>query len=321
MVTCYGAVSEEYGGPGVYQTTPQFWGKITTDYHARNPPRPQNVLGTVFGEPRTKSSITNRWNRMSPLISAFIKCMAFQQANKRSGESCKQTLERAIDAYNAEHEIRWSLHEEYEILSKHPQWLLDQIGASLAADRRAGIDVLSPLRERLDRVADTVPTVTNTARPVGVKRARKGLKELRNIEDEFAREEAQMKEYVATFQKQTEIALARIAESSAKIAEKARTNDLLEIGADDLIITTDTKFMPREVLEVFRIRLAEAMERTAGRREKEVARRAAAAFVVEAARRAAYLAEQEALAGAETPPRDDSDEEDEEEGHSHWIRD
>ena len=96
----YVSVSEQYGGPGIYQTTPQFWNKFTTTYHSFNPPALTNKEKTVVGPPRTKSALLDKWNRLAPILHKFIKKMAFEMQNYHSGETTEQTLDRAILSYN-----------------------------------------------------------------------------------------------------------------------------------------------------------------------------------------------------------------------------
>ena len=173
---------QEYGGPGTSQTSRKLWSKITARYNSMTPPIPKDKNGNPA--PRLKSALMNKWKRMGPFISSFIKNVAFVLANHRSGESAEDDMQRAVDLYNVENKAPWSLMEEYTILEKYPKWMLDKVGATEQSDRRAGISQQTPVGDRVARLAEESPTVANTDKPQGVKKARRTLLELKETEKE-----------------------------------------------------------------------------------------------------------------------------------------
>lgn len=266
-------MSQEYGGPGTSQSSRNLWNKITHRYHSMNPPIPNDRNGNPA--PRQKSALLNKWKRMGPFISCFIKHVAFSLANHKSGESAVDDMQRAIDLYNNENRAPWSLMDEYDILKKYPKWMLDTIGDTEQSDRRAGISQQTPLAERVARHAEESPTVANTNKPQGVKRARMTLKELKETEKEMAIEEQRLGTYIGQFSRQAEIQIESHKQQSLRTEQQKNSTD-------DLILMTDTSRMSPAVLHLFNRRLGIAMDNIDARCRLHEERKAAAAATAEA---------------------------------------
>ena len=95
LCRCWANVSQEYGWPGTSQSSRHLWNKITERYHSLNPPIPTDKNGNPA--PRQKSALMNKWKRMGPFISSFIKNVAFALANHKSGESATDGMRRSVD--------------------------------------------------------------------------------------------------------------------------------------------------------------------------------------------------------------------------------
>ena len=265
--SCWGNVSQEYEGPGTSQTLPNLWNKITHRYHSMNPPIPNDRHGNPA--PRQKSALLNKWKRMGPFISCFIKHVAFALANHRSGESADDDMKKAVRMYNAENKAPWSLMDEYDILKKYPKWMLDTIGATEQSNHRAGISQQIPMADRVARLATESPTVANTNKPQGVKRARMTLKELKETEKEMAIEEQRLETYIEQFSRQAEIQIESHKQQSMRTEQHKNSTD-------DLILMTNTSRMSPEVLHLFNRRLGIAMDNIDARRRLHEERKAAA---------------------------------------------
>ena len=74
--------------------------------------------------------------------------------------------------------------------------MLDQIGMKASIDRRSGKELLTPIAERLTILLQVVPSCVSTTKHVGAKRARMGLKEIRNLEKEMEEEETRFDTHV-----------------------------------------------------------------------------------------------------------------------------
>lgn len=314
LCKCWSHVSMEYGGPGIYQLLPQLWNKITDRYHSSNPsiPRDKNMN---TGAPRKKSALLNKWNRMGPFISSFIKHYAFATANHRSGENAEDDVRRAVKAYNDEHKTPWAYMKEWEVLATYPKWMLDTIGITEQANRRAGIHLATPLKERLARIAETSLTVANTDKPQGVKKARQTLKAIRDTEKEMEAEEKRMAAYIENFSHQAEVSFRHDEQCAKRTA-------MFESTSDDLVLMTDTSRMPPEVFRVFSGRLKVAMDNTLARcklHEEKVAAVAIAeaeAAEVAAARERAEARAIEAPAASEIPEGEVARSEDSADSHA-----
>ena len=91
------------------------------------------------------------------------------------------------------------------MLAPYPTWLLDHVGEKEQSDRHARIAQLTPVRVRLGRIKEAAPICANTDKPIGVKKARRTLKQIVEIEKEMEEEEKRLAAYVETFSHQTEI--------------------------------------------------------------------------------------------------------------------
>ena len=65
----------------------------------------------------------------------------------------------------------------------------------------------TPVSVRLGKVREAAPTCANTDKPIGIKRARRVLKQVAEVEKEIAEEEARLVAYVETFSHQAEIGM------------------------------------------------------------------------------------------------------------------
>lgn len=228
---------------------------------------------------------------MGPSMSCFIKCVSFALANHRSGESAEDDMRRALDRYNEENTAPFSLMEEYEVLAKYPKWMLDTIGDKEQADRRAGIAQETPVAERVRRMAQASPTVANTDKPEGVKKARRTMREIRDTEKELAVEEKRLGEYIEQFSRQAEIQIESLKEQSL-------LREQLERSSDNNILLTDTSGMSPEKLAVYSLLLKSSMDSIVARsrRDEELNTAAIAAAAIAAADAAAAVVDADAAA-------------------------
>ena len=286
-------VSMEFGGPGGWQPNTQFWTKVTRHYDSLSPPLPRYKSG-VAGAPRQKSALFNKWGRMGPILSKFIKHMNFCSANHHSGENLEQETERALDLYEKEcgHAFRYML--EYKVFAPYPKWMLDRVGDKEQVDGRAGVAHETPVSVRLGRVTEAAPTCANTDKPIGVKRARRILSQVAQVEKEIAVEEARLVAYVETF--------SHLAEIGFKTLELlAARNESLDCVNDDLIMMFDTSSLTPELKQAFLLRQKVAMLDVVDRCNAAVERRsvAAAAAAADAVSAAVAAATAAATAAAD----------------------
>ena len=82
-------VSNEEGGPSVFQTHPHVWDMVAARYNSFIPPLPTDKSRRT-GPPREKATLINKWTRMQPFISHYLKCEVSTLANHKSGESANQ---------------------------------------------------------------------------------------------------------------------------------------------------------------------------------------------------------------------------------------
>lgn len=171
LCQCYANVSTEEGGPGSGQRSEFLWEKIHNRYQSLNPPTPTDKNGNP-GLPRTKQQLITKWGKMSPFLSAWLKAVCLAKANPKSGESAAQEQLRAEQLYANTKSGNVALLREYEVLSNNPKWMLDSANAEEQASR-AGLAQQTPVKARLELVDKASPTCANTAKPHGVKKARK----------------------------------------------------------------------------------------------------------------------------------------------------
>ena len=67
------------------------------------------------------------------------------------------------------------------------------------ADRTDGTDLAPLVQEAMKRQIADAPTVANSGKPVGIKKARRNIKEQKIIEIEKVDEEKKLKEFMDTF--------------------------------------------------------------------------------------------------------------------------
>ena len=90
------------------------------------------------------------------------KFYAMALANRRSGESAKQDMDRGMYMYYRKKGHYFSFMEEYQILSVNHKWMLDVAATNEHAARRARIAEQTPVRARVEMVAKASPTSANT---------------------------------------------------------------------------------------------------------------------------------------------------------------
>ena len=255
LCKCWGQVSENETGPGISQAFETLWNKITEMYLASNPPPPQDKSGRVTEEPRDKSSLYNKWNRMQPKIGCFIKCVTFAEANHASGESAEDDMKRAIDHYNGQNKKNWSMMDEYDALKTLPRWLIDRIGAKKQKDRLAGLDLNRPVQETMKRAAEESPTVANTGKPVGIKKARRNVYQDKLLLEEKEEEEAKLETFLESITMNANLNSRALDLEEEKNAELAATTDALLLFAEEIGLSQESKDILRSSKRVAKERM------------------------------------------------------------------
>ena len=251
---CWANVSTQLTGPGISQSSENLWNKITDLYQTSNPPAVQDASGQVTGEARQKSSLYNLFKRIGPLISCYISCLGFAEANQRSGESTTMTQKRAVDAYNEQHKKNWHLQEEYEVLKDLPRWLLDRLDHKKQADRTDGTDLNRPVQEALKRMTAATPTCANTAKPVGIKKARRNVAEGKIIDAEKVDEEVKLAAFMETFTK-------RAQQTDRAHQLELQKNEELAATTDALILFADVEGLSQETRDIIMLSKKHAKKR------------------------------------------------------------
>ena len=239
LCVCWGNVSGELTGPGISQNMTHLWNKITDLYQTSNPPPLQDKAGNLTGEIRQKSALYNKWGRMGPFISEYMSCLSIAEANVRSGESTAQTQKRAVDQYNIGKKKPWSLQKEYEALEHLPKWLLDRVGHKNQAERTDGTTLAAPVQEALTRMRAEAPTVANTGKPVGIKKARRNVREMKVVEEERVDEAKKLKEFMETFIKSA-------AQTDRALQLEMQKNEELAATTDALILFAEVENLSQE---------------------------------------------------------------------------
>ena len=235
---------------------------------------------------------------MGGFLSKILKCVAFALANHKSGEDATQDLAHAMEMYKTNEGHDFAYFEEYKILSVNHKWSVMTAATDEQAARRAGISQQTPLRNRLELVAEASPTSLNTRKPLGVKKARKIKAGLAEAQREEAEGEKKMEEWAEKFSARKAIGLAAVKASTDRI-------EVMESFADDLMMLRDTSLIPAEMLEPFMIRRALGVQRILKRSRVAAAAHVAAAeaeaagvIAAEVAAAAAEIAVAEAAAAA-----------------------
>ena len=319
LCQCYCHVSNEEGGPGTSQDGAFFWEKICAQYHSRNPPIITGRNGQA-NPPRDKQSMINKWGRMGGFFSEWIRSMAFALANHKSGESEEDDFDRASELYVKKKGCKFAFLKEYEVLKVNHKWMINNAGTDEQATGRAGTAHATPLRARLEMVAEAAPTCANTKKPLGVKKARMIKQGLAAADKEIESEERHLSAWAENFAGRKETSLAAIKAAADRTAANAARTDALLSAQDDSMLLRDTSRMSEPVLAVFLVRQKLAMDRilhrclVADRVMAAAATAAATEFAAAAAAETVPLATSfaaaaetvETASGVVSPPRDDS---------------
>ena len=121
---------------------------------------------------------------------AYMKCEVFARVNQRSGESADHEAKKAGELWKKNHGPRdFPYMEEYKVLKHFEKWRTDDAHEFSETSRRAGEAQETPVKARLQRVAEESPTSQNTDKPLGVKKARVVQGNLAGVEKAKADEE------------------------------------------------------------------------------------------------------------------------------------
>ena len=141
--------------------------------------------------------------------------------------------------------------KEYEVLSVNHKWIINKVWSEEQATRRASAIHLTPLRARLEMVAEAARTCANTNKSLSVKKARMIKQELVGAKKEIEIEEKKMYVWAENFAGGKEAGLAAVMAAAHRTAANAPRTDALSITEDDNMLLKDTSRMSRPVLAVY----------------------------------------------------------------------
>ena len=76
-------------------------------------------------------------------------------------------MKRIVKTYNDKNKAPWAYMKEWEVLAPYPKWMLDKVGITQQSNRRAGIHLETPVKERLVTIVAS-PTIADIDKPQGV---------------------------------------------------------------------------------------------------------------------------------------------------------